>query len=514
MGLFVLGELPLALTPEQVRVAEEVAEEVAEPPVREDSPQLVALAEADTAWRAGDRRTAVLAWRDLLSRVEASPEGDALELMVRVRLLPLAGTIGPLWLEAPLRAAVSRCDDVIADTPASGASMGTVADWCRVAEADYDIWMPRIAGADPRRVPADLQALSGWAPADERIAQANALAAARSGQAGPVAQAERAAQAGQPPDSPNPWPGTWVLGWGVSVAPGLGAGLGLHFVHPDLRYEGHRLSLDGRVDSLGGFAVSSSFAERASRRSLVARASGGNLRGVVWGNGRGTDAEAAAYTWQTAQAAAGFASTRGDWVLSGGGEGRWDHAVTSDQAVDASGGFGVGPWARATWSGPVRLSLAAEVTGQQAGPAFALGSFDVRKGIAVGEDRQMKVVGRLLGEVSTDGPFYRLPSAGGATLLRGAYTGRYRGPFLAAAQIELRRQMFGALQGALFADGAWVSDWGSAVTLDDLHVSAGGGVRLVLPPSDLNVTRLDVGFVPTADGTVTWGLVIAWGQAF
>lgn len=148
------NELPLALTPEQVEAAEASAQETAPPG------GYTRIEEADAAWFAGHRAEAVKAWRQELDSLAGNEHDlDAQEVMLRVRLLPLSGNLGPLWLEGTLTAAVARCEEA-------------ASDWCRVAEADYDLWMPRIAGADPRRVAADLASLQGWAPADERIERA------------------------------------------------------------------------------------------------------------------------------------------------------------------------------------------------------------------------------------------------------------------------------------------------------------------------------------------------------
>ncbi len=444
----------------------------------------------DAAWVRGERALAVRNWRGLLGRTGSV--ADAVDVMLRVRLLPVSGNLGPLWLERPLDNAMGRCADLAYGDP--GAGPDTPAAWCRVAMADYDLWMPTIAGADPTRVPADLATLAGWAPADQRIAAA----------------AGRAAASGL-----NPFPGSWVLGWGLSVAPGSGAGVGLHFMHPDLGFRGDRLGLDGAVDTLGGFALGASFSQRSSHLALVARATGANLRGAVWGD----DDAAAVYAWQTAQVAAGFSSTLGRLVLAGGGEGRWDHASVGliDRPPNTGGGFALGPWASLRWSGPLDVRVGGEVNGTQAGAGFALGSASVR-GAIVGRgehaDRAGQAVARVLGEVSTDGPFFRLPSAGGSTLLRGAPSGRFRGPLLAGAQVEYRHVIYGPVGGVAFVDGAWVSDRAPSPFRDDAHVSFGAGVRLVLPPADLNTTRIDVGVVPAFDGTVTWGVVVAWGEAF
>lgn len=471
-------------------MADDAAEHASAPPDASAAlTRLVAVVidAGDARWSAGDRAGAVQLWRGV-SGPGSAQHSDATDIMLRVRLLPVSGNLGPLWLERPLDRAMQRCADLAYGEPA--AQPDSPAAWCRVAMADYDLWMPTIAGADPRRVEGDLVMLKGWAPADARIAASTAARA--------------------------PFPGTWVLGWGVSVVPGAGAGVGLHFVHPDVGFQGHRLALDGSVDTLGGFSVSGSFAERPSRRSLVARAVGANVRGTAWGAGRGDSP--AAYAWQTVQVAAGFASTFGRFSAAGGGEVRWDHAsVGGDSGIDASGGAAVGPWANVRWSGPVELRLAGEVNGTQAGPAFALVTGSVRGAVAGrGEHapRAGKVVARALGEVATDGPFYRLPSAGGSTLLRGAPAGRYRGPLLAGAQVEYRHVVYGPVYTAAFADAAWVSGWTPAPFLDDAHVSFGGGVRLVLPPGDLNTTRIDFGVVPGFDGTVSWGLVLGWGEAF
>lgn len=455
---------------------------------------------ADEAWARGDRAGAVRAWRALLRA--GGSEGarpDAVEIMLRVRLLPVAGNLAPLWLERPLDVAMQRCADLAYAEP--GAGPNTPAAWCRVAMADYDLWMPDIAGADPGRVASDLVSLAGWAPADERVAAAGAARGSEGGSG----------------SEENPFPGTWVLGWGVAVAPGAGAGVGLHFLHPDLGFQGMRLGFDTAVDTLGGFSLAGSFSERPSHRSLVVRASGGNLRGAVWGDGNGDADEGAAYAWQTAQGAAGFSSTYGRVSFAGGGEARWDHAVVYDppgDVPDAAGGAAVGPWASLRWAGPVDVRIAGDVNGTQAGPAFALATAGVRVAIRGREEMAGQVVGRLIGQASTDGPFFRLPSAGGSTLLRGAPAGRYRGPLLVGAQVEYRHVIYGPVKTAAFIDTAWVSTWQAEPLVDDLHLSAGAGLRLVLPPADLNTTRIDVGVVPGLDGTVTWGVVVAWGEAF
>ena len=496
------------------------------------NPNAHALDEADRSWFAGDRRAAVHGWKRLLTepapqaapaptapqapqapQAQASTDlgGDALEAMVRMRLLQVAGNLGPLWLEAPLDRALFACSGTVD----RGDRVGSPASWCRIADADYELWMPKIAGADPRRIPDEIGHLKGWAPADARLAKGAAASAPNA----PGGTAELAAPAAR---VQNPWPGTWVLGWGFSVAPGAGVGAGLHFVHPDLGWEGHRLALDASGDTLGGFWLQAGFSERASPRSLVARAAGGNLRGAAWDGPEGD--EAFGYALHTVQGSAGVASTHGRWVLAGGGEARWD-SVDGGPDAPAPARPAVGPWASLRWSGPVDLRVSGDVNGVQGAPPFALGSVDVRRvsslqrGGASGRARIGTIAMRAVAQVATDGPFYRLPSAGGSTLLRGEPAGRYRGPLLAGLQVEYRRPLYGPIHAALFVDSAFVTDYktGNMTGSDPLqrvHISAGAGVRLVLPPADVNVTRVDVGVAPHVDGTVSWGVVVGWGEAF
>ena len=186
-----------------------------EQPPSAQNPNAHALDEADRSWFAGDRSAAVHGWKRLLAEpATQAPDdlsGDALEAMVRMRLLQVAGNLGPLWLEAPLDRALFACSGTVD----RGDRVGSPASWCRIADADYELWMPKIAGADPRRIPDEIGHLKGWAPADARLAKGAAASAPNA----PGGTAELAAPAAR---VQNPWPGTWVLGWGLSVAPGAG----------------------------------------------------------------------------------------------------------------------------------------------------------------------------------------------------------------------------------------------------------------------------------------------------
>ena len=113
------------------------------------------------------------------------------------------------------------------------------------------------------------------------------------------------------------------------------------------------------------------------------------------------------------------------------------------------------------------------------------------------------IAGRGHAEIANaSAPFFRLPSAGGADILRGAPYGRYRGAKLAAIDIELRRMLTGPVEGVLFGAAAVVSNWG-------MHPTAGFGIRLLLPPTRTDGVRLDVGF--SEEG---WALSTGWSEAF
>ena len=62
--------------------------------------------------------------------------------------------------------------------------------------------------------------------------------------------------------------------------------------------------------------------------------------------------------------------------------------------------------------------------------------------------------------------------------------------------------LWGPVEGVLMTNMAWVSESG-------LHPAGGIGLRLLLPPEESNVSRLDLAFSDTG-----WGLYAAYGEAF
>ncbi|MES2643754.1 MAG: hypothetical protein V4850_29980 [Myxococcota bacterium] len=432
---------------------------------------LAALSRGDEAWWRGDRGVAWDAWRVALDAAPGAPDpaiAAAAEAMARIRLLQLGGSVAPFVHEAKLNRALAAC-------PSSEA-------WCGIAAADWELFMPPFTGADPTRVPELLVGSPLAGPAAARIAVATgdhtALDALPEAALDGMGRGLRATGQRTPPA-----PGTWVLGVGVGGAPGAGVGVTLRFAHPDLAWKRHRLELLGGADTRGGFSVGGALTT-ATRPNLLFGA--GASRAVA---DRWIDGAAAPYALGTARLSAAIAP---QWGLLGVSVGAFGRVEVYDGTTLLAG-----PTASVTLGDTTaRLRLASEL--DLGGYTYLVVSADGRAA--------PKLAGGTLAlrlaatHVPTDAPFYRLPTAGGADLLRGLPAGRFRGDTVLAGQIEYRHPLWGPLHGALFVDGANVAGW---------HVTAGGGLRIVLPPDRYNVTRLDIGFGPEG-----WGVVAAWGEAF
>lgn len=439
---------------------------------RATTPALDRLAEGDEAWFADDRRAAVRAWREALALAGDAPADRAAEAMAHVRLVRFEGNLAPLWHEAALNRALDACPPT--------------EPWCGVAWSDWELWMPSFVGADPARVPARLRGSPLVGPAEARRVQARGDPAGLAGLAALPAEALDGVGRGmvrtgrlRPPPAD-----TWFIGTGIAVVPGLGGVGRVRFAHPDVGWDRHALMITADGSTLGGgsVAISGSLATatRPSASVLVARS-----RGWVW------RPEPEPYTVDTAAAAytQGFAVDR--WAFRMGWTGRLDrHAGEST--------FTHGPRLQAEWSGE-GLRLGASLTPMGGDYPFLYASAELAGRWSRG---RTELRGRALGEATPipETPFWRRPTAGGETLLRGLPAGRFRGPMLGAAQGEARVHAAGPVSVAGFVDLAAV---------DGVHLTAGPGLRLTLPPERWNVTRLDLGFGPEG-----WGLVLAWGEAW
>lgn len=406
-----------------------------------------ALSRGDLAWWTGDRPAAVAAWH------EALDDGPAFEAMARIRLLRREGNLAPFWHEKKLDRALASCP--------------RTEEACRLAEADYLLFMPRFAGGDPARVEEVLAGLHTPGAEARRVAAGAAFSLLDGLDLDGMGQGIVATGQRSPPD-----PGTWTLGVGIGAAPGAGAGLAVRFVHPDLG--GHRLDLAVAADTRFGGYVSAAL---LTRRRLQVTAFGAHAVGDLYDGDT-----VATYTWWSARGSLGWAPRMGSAVLQVGGAARVDDGLVNAGPYASASGSGLRLWMDAGMGDYDHLGLGVD----------ARGGLSVAGGTLAGH--------MLVSVVPTDSPWFRLPSAGGQDLLRGLPAGRLRGPTLLGAQAEYRHPIWGPVHGAVFFDAAVV---------DAAAWTAGGGLRLVLPPERDNITRIDVGAGPEG-----WGVVVGWGEAF
>jgi hypothetical protein len=451
------------------------------------SPGLDALSAGDEARYAGNRAAAAERYKEAAASGE--PEAEA---MARLRLLSLSGNLGALWhgpaLDAALRAGEGP--------------------WGELAWVDFHLMAPAFAGAKPAEAiegaEALLEVLPGPAAARLYLATGDPQWLAR------LREAEDRDGLGEGMLTTGrrawPDPGTWFLGLGASGAPGLGVGGGVIFQHPDLAWRRIWFSTAASVTTRGNLAGSVSL----------------RTPGRFYGEG-------AAAGWRSASdfyvEGEDGAVTREVYVVSGGriqagpgvrlpgpGEGRTRISATAQLRVDLFGDqrfLAPGPGASLSWStlrgtrGDRRgLYLGASGDVTTFGDYPHAGLFLDARGFAPGLAGALGGRLTLAGELADQAPIFRLPTAGGAVLHRGAWAGRWRAPWIATADLEHRWTLGATLEPVVFANVAWVADAG-------LHPGGGLGIRLVLPPENLNVVRLDVAVSDTA-----WGVYAGWGEAF
>lgn len=395
------------------------------------------------------------AYREALTEADASPQGRAAEAMARTRLLWFEGNLAPFRHEAALGRALDACP--------------STEPWCAVALADWHLFMPAFTGADPAKV----EPLLRDSPLGDAAAARRVMAGADPSFVASAAPGTLAAAVGARRRPPHP--GTWAVGLGVGGAPGAGVGGLVRLHHPDVGWKGHRLDALATADSRGGAAATGTFtwAQGWQASGLLAR-----TVGDLW-----VDGEATPYDVVTA-------SLAGAWLPRGDGQrGRVGAVARMDD-----GAFVVGPVLGLTVGGS---GITVE-TGFGAYTHLAT-TFDARAyPDLAGGKLAMRALARWTPTEGT--PDFRLPSAGGLELLRGLPAGRFRDDTVIAGQLEWRHEVRAPLSAALFVDTAFV---------EGFHWTAGGGLRLAVPPTESFSTRVDVGVGP--DG---WGVIVGWGEAF
>ena len=456
--------------------------EPAAPPGHDASQGLVDLSEGDRAWFGGDRRAAVAAWRAAVDCGE-----PAAEAMARLRLLHFTGNWG-MAVHGP------RIDRALAACPLED-------PWCRLAEVDFQLLAPPEVGADPQQalvLAVALQAeLEGPALARQLLLERDPEALARlatlprDGFGDGLLHSAGAAPA---------YPGTWLLGVGLLGGPGVGFGGGVHFVHPDLFLRGHSLGLEA-----GGTTRGSAWLAMAGASAGTAYGQG-DLVLSRWVQDLWVDDAPVEWRVESTQAALGPGLRLDHLRLEVGARVRWDridgvalagHGPELALALDHRRGWGA---SRRGWYLASDWRSALGVLGSDYD--HLLGGAEAR-GYAPGPWETV-IAGRLQAERAFVGgvPWYLEPTAGGAEILRGAPAGRYRGRSLAAADLEWRRMIAGPLEGVVFGCGAWVEGTG-------WHPGGGLGLRLLMPPRQLNVVRLDV-----AVSDAGWAVTTGWGETF
>jgi len=387
-----------------------------------------------------------------------------------------------------------RIDRALAACPDSDA-------WCRLARVDYHLFAPPEVGADAQlaaELAAELaSALEGPALARLLMTKPDDATLQRLAELPRDGLGDGLVHSG---GAHPPYEGTWLLGLGLLGGPGIGFGGGLHFVHPDLFYGGHNLGIEAGATTRGSVWLA---AAGASAGTVFGY---GDLRASRWVQDLWVDDEVLEWRVEGAQAALGPGLRLDALRLTLGARARWDrwdgealagHGPELSVSLDHRRGWGSsrrGWYLDSSWRSALTMlgSDYEHLRGQVEARGY------------VGGPWETVVAGRLLGDRAfVDGaPWYREPVAGGADILRGAPAGRYRGQSLAAVDLEWRRMIAGPLEGVLFGAGAWVQDTG-------LHPSGGIGLRLLMPPRQLNVVRLDL-----AVSDAGWAVTTGWGEVF
>ena len=178
--------------------------------------------------------------------------------------------------------------------------------------------------------------------------------------------------------------------------------------------------------------------------------------------------------------------------------------LDTDAVTGSDGGTDVGVELQAEWDG--RDNIYAPTTGtflqfwaglhrDYLGSDFDYEDYllDVRRFFPLGAGQVLafQAKGRIM---TGDPPFYRLPSIGGISMMRGLFEGRFRDKTMAAAQVEYRFPIWKIVGGALFAGLGEVAERPADLSPSDLQFTGGLGLRVTLDPKERINLRIDLGF--------------------
>lgn len=127
--------------------------------------------------------------------------------------------------------------------------------------------------------------------------------------------------------------------------------------------------------------------------------------------------------------------------------------------------------------------------------AFSIYSFDFRKYMSLGNEKNILAMQLLTRFSSGDVPFYKLPKLGGSRRLRGiSHANRYIDNNVFYMQAEYRRELFWRFGGVLFAGFGDVANQVSDYNLNDMKVVIGLGGRFRAIKGEKLNARIDLGF--------------------
>lgn len=127
--------------------------------------------------------------------------------------------------------------------------------------------------------------------------------------------------------------------------------------------------------------------------------------------------------------------------------------------------------------------------------AFSIYSFDFRKYISLGNEKNILAMQLLSRFSSGKVPFYKLPKLGGSRRLRGiSHANRYIDNNVFYMQAEYRRELFWRFGGVLFAGFGDVAHQINDYSINDMKVALGFGGRFRAIKGEKLNARIDIGF--------------------
>ncbi len=471
-----------------------------------------AVSSGDRARWAGDR----VAAREHYRQAAAIGDPEAVA-MARLRLLGSSGNVGAI-VHGP------RIDEALAQVEGA---------WGWLAVADFHLLAPPPIGGDLGAaadaaehalalLPGPAAARLWLATGDGSWLAALEVAPDRDGLGDALVAHDGSLPAG---------PGTWTLGIGVAAAPGAGFGGGLVFLHPDLAARGWRLDLHAAGTTRGTFDLGIA-ARTAVWAGLYGH--GGARLGRTDADLYDDEGLADPFVQWHASARLGPGWRWRDLSVWAGAVVRWDRvpwwvvassrcydiydldadlAVSCDQSPYAGhGGFLGAAWDTSSGWGGTRRGYRLSVGLDGVLPVLADYDHLVWRAEARGYLGVLRGVlaGRILWSqsLSAEPALFRLPSAGGAEVHRGAWAGRYRAEWILAVDVEQRWMVHGPFEAVVFLSPALVAAT-APDTMPGVHPAGGVGVRFLFPPEELNVIRLDVAVSDSG-----WGVYAGWGETF